>query len=510
MIAKTFSSALRGIDAFAVEVEVDVQLGMPSYITVGLAETAVKESRERVKGAILNSGFSFPQEVVTVNLAPAEMPKEGTQLDLAISVAVLAATKQLLSENLDEYFIVGEVALDGRLRAVRGLLPYAILAREMKKKMIIPIENYEEAEIVEGLESYAFETLSDVFLFLKGEKNFQPLKQKNYEDLLVEPPSDVDFNDVKGQNFAKRALEVAAAGAHNILLIGPPGSGKSMLAKRFPTILPSMSFEEALETTKIHSVKGERESFVKGMVVLRPFRAPHHTISYAGMIGGGANVHPGEVSLSHNGVLFLDELTEFRRDVLESLIQPLEDRKVSISRAKETLSFPSSFMLLAASNPCPCGFYGDSKRRCRCTPLQIRRYLSKISGPLIDRIDIQIEVPTVSTEELRKKENGESSKEIRFRVTQAREIQKKRFEGLKIHSNSEMSEQQIEKFCPLKEEAENFLKDAIHSFGLSARGHHRVLKVARTIADLEKCSEIKIEHLAEAVQYRTLDRKLFA
>lgn len=510
MIAKTFSSALRGINAFPVEVEVDVQLGMPSYITVGLAETAVKESRERVKGAILNSGFSFPQEVVTVNLAPAEMPKEGTQLDLAISIGVLAATKQLRSENLDDYFIVGEVALDGRLRRVRGLLPYAILAREMKKKMIIPFENLEEAEIVEGLESYAFQTLSDVFLFLKGEKSFEPLKHKSYDDLLVEPPSDVDFGDVKGQNFAKRALEVAAAGAHNILLIGPPGSGKSMLAKRFPTILPSMSFEEALETTKIHSVKGERVSFVKGMVVLRPFRSPHHTISYAGMIGGGANVHPGEVSLSHNGVLFLDELTEFRRDVLESLRQPLEDRKVSISRAKETLSFPSSFMLLAASNPCPCGFYGDSKRRCRCTPLQIRRYLSKISGPLIDRIDIQIEVPTVSTEELRKKDKGESSKEIRYRVSQAREIQKKRFEGLKIYSNSEMSEQQVEKFCPLKEESEKFLRDAIQSFGLSARGHHRVLKTARTIADLEKCSEIKIEHLAEAVQYRTLDRKLFA
>lgn len=510
MIAKTFSSALRGINAFPVEVEVDVQLGMPSYITVGLAETAVKESRERVKGAILNSGFSFPQEVVTVNLAPAEMPKEGTQLDLAISIGVLAATKQLRSENLDDYFIVGEVALDGRLRGVRGLLPYAILAREMKKKMIIPFENLEEAEIVEGLESYAFQTLSDVFLFLKGEKSFEPLKHKSYDDLLVEPPSDVDFGDVKGQNFAKRALEVAAAGAHNILLIGPPGSGKSMLAKRFPTILPSMSFEEALETTKIHSVKGERVSFVKGMVVLRPFRSPHHTISYAGMIGGGANVHPGEVSLSHNGVLFLDELTEFRRDVLESLRQPLEDRKVSISRAKETLSFPSSFMLLAASNPCPCGFYGDSKRRCRCTPLQIRRYLSKISGPLIDRIDIQIEVPTVSTEELRKKDKGESSKEIRYRVSQAREIQKKRFEGLKIYSNSEMSEQQVEKFCPLKEESEKFLRDAIQSFGLSARGHHRVLKTARTIADLEKCSEIKIEHLAEAVQYRTLDRKLFA
>lgn len=510
MIAKIFSSALRGIDAFPVEVEVDVQLGMPSYTTVGLAETAVKESRERVKAAILNSGYAFPQEVVTVNLAPAEMPKEGTQLDLAISLAVLAATRQLISENLEDYFVVGEVALDGKLRAVRGLLPYAILAREMKKKMVIPKENCEEAEIVEGLEAYAFESLSDVFLFLKGEKICSPLKHKNYEDLLIEPPFDVDFSDVKGQNFAKRALEVAGAGAHNILLIGPPGSGKSMLAKRFPTILPSMSFNEALETTKIHSVKGDKRSFVKGMVVLRPFRAPHHTISYAGMTGGGANIHPGEVSLAHNGVLFLDELTEFRRDVLESLRQPLEDRKVAISRAKETISFPSSFMLLAASNPCPCGFYGDSKRRCRCTPLQIRRYLSKISGPLMDRIDIQIEVPSVSPEELRGKEKGEKSKEIRKRVSLAREIQKRRFENQNIYSNSEMSEQQVEKFCFLDNECEKFLNDAIKSYGLSARGHHRILKVARTIADLEGSAEIKVEHLAEAVQYRTLDRKLFS
>ncbi|MFB3851167.1 MAG: YifB family Mg chelatase-like AAA ATPase [Acidobacteriota bacterium] len=510
MISKVFSSALRGIDAFPVEVEADVQLGMPSYTTVGLAETAVKESRERVKAAILNSGFAFPQEVVTINLAPAEMPKEGTQLDLAISIAILGATKQIVSENLEDYLLVGEVALDGKLRAVRGLLPYAILAKKLNKKMVVPSENAEEAEIVEGLESYAFTSLSDVFLFLKGEKNVSPLQHKDYEDLLVEPPSDVDFSDVKGQNFAKRALEVAAAGGHNILLMGPPGSGKSMLAKRFPTILPRMSFNEALETTKIHSVKGDKKSFVKGMVVLRPFRSPHHTISYAGMIGGGANVHPGEVSLAHNGVLFLDELTEFRRDVLESLRQPLEDRKVSISRAKETLSFPSCFMLLAASNPCPCGFYGDSKRRCRCTPLQIRRYLSKISGPLMDRIDIQIEVPSVSPEELRGKEKGESSREIRKRVSLARQIQKKRFEDFKINSNSEMSEQQVEKFCLLSEDCEKFLSDALKNFGLSARGHHRILKVARTIADLEKSSEIKIEHLAEAVQYRTLDRKLFA
>lgn len=509
MIAKIFSSALRGIDAFPVEVEADVQLGMPSYTTVGLPETAVKESRERVKAAILNSGFSFPQEVVTINLAPAEMPKEGTQLDLPISIGILAATKQLISDDLDSYLMVGEVALDGKLRHIRGLLPCAVLAKNMNKKLIIPLENADEAEIVDGLESYAFESLSEVFLFLKGEKKASPLKHKSYDELLFEPPSDVDFSDVKGQNFAKRALEVAAAGAHNILLIGPPGAGKSMLAKRFPTILPSMSFSEALETTKIHSVKGEKKSFVKGMVVLRPFRAPHHTISYAGMIGGGANVHPGEVSLAHNGVLFLDELTEFRRDVLESLRQPLEDRRVSISRAKETLSFPSSFMLLAASNPCPCGFYGDPKRRCRCTPLQIRRYLSKISGPLMDRIDIQIEVPSVSPEELRNKDKGECSKEIRKRISLARQIQKKRFESLKINTNSEMTEQQVEKFCLLNDESEKFLRDALKSFGLSARGHHRILKVARTIADLENSDYIKKEHLAEAVQYRTLDRKLF-
>lgn len=509
MILKSYSAALRGIEPFLVEVEVDVRSGMPSYTTVGLAETAVKESRERVKSAIVNSGFSFPNEVITVNLAPAEMPKEGSQLDLSIALSLLGSTFQLPPQRLSEFIIFGELSLDGKLRGVRGLISYALFTKSLKKKMIIPEPNREEAEIVEGLEVYSFSSLKEVVLFLRGEKENLPIPNRKYDDILVEPPSEYDFSDVKGQYFVKRALEVAAAGNHNLLMIGPPGSGKSMLAKRFPTILPPMTFEEAIETTKIHSIKGDKRGVIKGLVVLRPFRAPHHTISYAGMIGGGTNANPGEVSLAHNGVLFLDELTEFRRDVLESLRQPLEDRKVSIARAKETITYPANFMLLAATNPCPCGFYGDLRRNCRCTPLQIRKYLSKISGPLMDRIDIQIEVPSLSPEELQNKEKGDSSKIIRERVMKAREIQRIRFREYNITSNSEMNESLVEIFCKLNEETRQFLLKALEISKLSARGHNRVLKVARTIADLDNSDEIKIEHLAEAIQYRSLDKKFF-
>lgn len=509
MMARLFSADLRGIEAVPVDVEADVQPGMVCYTTVGLPDAAVKESRERVKGALLNSGYQFPAEQVTVNLAPADIRKEGSHHDLAIACAMMAATAQLSPQNPAELLFSGELALSGALRPVRGILPVALLARQLGKTLLCPAANAEEAAVVEGCKVIPLRDLVQCVRFLRGEEAIELHPHRRYDDILQDPPSRLCFTDVRGQAQVKRALEVAAAGGHNVLMMGPPGSGKSMLAKRFPTILPPMAFEEALETTRIHSVRGEIKGTGSGIVALRPFRAPHHTISYAGMIGGGANVLPGEISLAHNGVLFLDELTEFKRDVLESLRQPLEDRHVTIARAKETLTYPAAFTLLGASNPCPCGYHGDPGRRCRCTPQQIARYLAKISGPLMDRVDIQIEVTSVAPGELRQAPCGETSATIRGRVASARRAQWKRFGRDGVFCNAHMDEKGVEEHCPLSADAESFLLAALKALGITARGHHRILKVARTIADLEASEHIKTAHLAEAVQYRTFDRKLF-
>ena len=511
MLGTVKSAGLYGIEAYPVEVEVNINKSDFGHVAlVGLPDAAVKESLERVRAAIMNSGYYYRVFRLTINLAPADLRKEGPSFDLPIAIGILVASDQIVSKKLDRYAITGELALDGRLRPVKGCLSMALRCREAKLDgIIIPEENAEETGVVEGLEVIPLRSLEQVVGFLTDEVVMESYRVDIEEALQKNSRYDVDFSEVKGQEHVKRALTVAAAGGHNVLMIGPPGAGKSMLAQRFPTILPPMSLEEALETTKVYSADGRLFSR-QSLVAVRPFRAPHHTVSDIGLIGGGTYPKPGDVSLAHHGVLFLDELPQFERKTLEVLRQPMEDGCVTISRAKMSVTYPAQFILVCALNPCPCGYLTDPRKECHCTPRQIQQYMSRISGPLLDRIDIQVEVPAVHYRDLRSPAEGEPSSAIRERVIRARDMQLKRLKDAGIFCNARMSARLIKKFCKVDGAAETALAAAMSQFSLSARAYNKILKLSRTIADLDGAEEIRTEHVTEAIQYRSLDRNLWA
>lgn len=510
MLSKVLSFGLCGIEGFLTQIETDITAGIPHFEIVGLGDTAVKESKDRVKSAIRNSGFEYPIKHYTINLAPADVKKEGPLYDLGISIGILSASEQIKTKKYKDFIYIGELSLDGTIKKVRGVLPILISARAMGfTKFIIPKENAEEAKFISGMQIYAFSHLREIVAFLNNEQNAEMLETKIFEEVVKNSPNNLDFENVKGQASAKRALEIAAAGGHNVLMIGPPGSGKSMLAKCFSGILPDLTFDEALEVTKIHSVAGELD-LSEGIVTKRPFRTPHHTTTKISMTGGGAKSKPGEISLAHNGVLFLDEFPEYSRDLIETLRQPLEDGYITVSRLNQTVTYPSNFTLIASMNPCPCGNYGSKDRECKCSPNQIHKYLSKISGPIMDRIDIHIEVDNISYCDLHKDKKEECSADIKKRVDKAREIQLERFKNSKIFSNAKMSVPQTKKFCQLSPECQKLMEQAFTNLKLSARAHDRILRVARTIADLEGEENILPQHLAEAISYRGLDNKYWS